>query len=458
MKRIITLFIVLTPMLALGQWNINGTHIYNSNTGNVGIGTTSPDYKLHIKDGNGGAQLKFQRGTGISTIAQDYNVNNLYIDAPAGLMLNNFGGNVGIGTASPSNRLHVWGTVGDSNTGVVRLDGGGANASLRIGLNTDYAWIQSHNSRPLHINELGNSTILNSQAGNVGIGTTSPNSKLEITDGPGGEQLRISRGGGTVRFVQEMGLDNLYLYNKDASKLYMFWKQDGNVGIGTNTPDAKLEVYGKSSTGMRLNGTSGDLEALSVFNTTATNLPSGNGAVIQFYNNANNYNNLAGASIKSVSSNNQYGWESDLHLRTTKNNSFSTQTILEAMVIKGGSGNVGIGTTNPNQKLTVNGTIYGKEVKVDLNVPGPDYVFEENYALPSLTETEAYIKANKHLPEVPSAKEMEANGINLSEMNMLLLKKVEELTLHLIELKKENIQMKEENKKQNEVIQSLLNK
>jgi hypothetical protein len=108
------------------------------------------------------------------------------------------------------------------------------------------------------------------------------------------------------------------------------------------------------------------------------------------------------------------------------------------------NGNVGIGTTNPNQKLTVNGTIYGKEVKVDLNVPGPDYVFEPTYNLPSLTEIETYIKANKHLPEVPSAKEMEANGINLSEMNMLLLKKVEELTLYLIEMKKENTVMRSE--------------
>jgi len=51
----------------------------------------------------------------------------------------------------------------------------------------------------------------------------------------------------------------------------------------------------------------------------------------------------------------------------------------------------------------------------------------------SLEETKAYIDANKHLPEVPSAKEMEKNGVQLGEMNLLLLKKVEELTLHLIE-------------------------
>jgi hypothetical protein len=94
---------------------------------------------------------------------------------------------------------------------------------------------------------------------------------------------------------------------------------------------------------------------------------------------------------------------------------------------------VGIGTTQTDAKLTVNGTVHTKEVKVDLNVPGPDYVFEKDYPLMSLEETKAYIDANKHLPEVPSAKEMEKNGVQLGEMNMLLLKKVEELTLYSIE-------------------------
>ncbi|MFV1883187.1 MAG: hypothetical protein ACMZ7B_01660 [Balneola sp.] len=106
------------------------------------------------------------------------------------------------------------------------------------------------------------------------------------------------------------------------------------------------------------------------------------------------------------------------------------------MVQYNSNGNVGIGTTNPDQKLTVKGKIHSEEVIVDLNVPGPDYVFEEDYDLTSLKELEAYIKANKHLPEIPSAKEMEANGIILGEMNMLLLKKIEELTLHAISQEK----------------------
>ena len=70
--------------------------------------------------------------------------------------------------------------------------------------------------------------------------------------------------------------------------------------------------------------------------------------------------------------------------------------------------------------------------------PWPDYVFEPEYNLLSLEETEAFIKKHQHLPELPSAKEIEANGVQLGEMNRLLLQKIEELTLHLIEQQKLN--------------------
>jgi len=115
-------------------------------------------------------------------------------------------------------------------------------------------------------------------------------------------------------------------------------------------------------------------------------------------------------------------------------------------------GKVGIGTTSPDQLLTVNGTIHSKEVKVDLAVPAPDYVFEKDYKLPSLDEIKTYIDRNKHLPDVPSAKEMEANGVQLGEMNMVLLKKIEELTLYMIDARKEIEDLKSENKKIKELI------
>jgi len=71
------------------------------------------------------------------------------------------------------------------------------------------------------------------------------------------------------------------------------------------------------------------------------------------------------------------------------------------------SGNVGIGTASPDAKLAVSGQVHAQEVKVSVAVPGPDYVFDKNYRLPTLEEIKTYIDQNKHLPEVPSAAEME---------------------------------------------------
>ena len=98
-------------------------------------------------------------------------------------------------------------------------------------------------------------------------------------------------------------------------------------------------------------------------------------------------------------------------------------------------GNIGIGIDNPTQKLQVAGTVYSTEVKVEIAAgQGPDYVFESDYELRTLKEIKEYITENKHLPEIPSAKKMEANGVKIGDMNMRLLKKIEELTLYQIEL------------------------
>ncbi len=105
---------------------------------------------------------------------------------------------------------------------------------------------------------------------------------------------------------------------------------------------------------------------------------------------------------------------------------------------------VGIGTTTPDAKLTVKGDIHAEEVRVDLNVPGPDYVFEEDYNLPSLSSIQNHIHKYKHLPGVPPAREMEEKGIEVGKMNMLLLEKVEELTLYILQQDQKITQLKEE--------------
>lgn len=97
-------------------------------------------------------------------------------------------------------------------------------------------------------------------------------------------------------------------------------------------------------------------------------------------------------------------------------------------------GNIGIGTNDPKSKLSVDGDIRTTEVTVISDVTVPDYVFEPDYILLTLEEVRDFVTTNKHLPEIPNAEQIEKDGIDLGEMNMLLLKKIEELTLYQIQL------------------------
>jgi hypothetical protein len=210
----------------------------------------------------------------------------------------------------------------------------------------------------------------------------------------------------------------------------------GYVGIGTTTPQSPLHIRNATDgedlySGIRFTGARSAAEAISP---------------------AEHYHRIAGFRrnglwISGSSSGSSFA-RSHILLKdegllfSTSDGTINPETNVKVFISN--AGNVGIGTTTPNQKLTVNGIIYGKQVKVDLSVPGPDYVFENEYKLPSLEEIKKFIDQNRHLPEVPSAKEMEANGINVGEMNMILLKKIEELTLYLLEQQKQlNDQQKE---------------
>ena len=121
-----------------------------------------------------------------------------------------------------------------------------------------------------------------------------------------------------------------------------------------------------------------------------------------------------------------------------------------------GNGTVGIGFSpstvegdyrNQGHKLAVNGTVICEGITVVTDVPDADYVFEDDYDLKALPEVEAFIKENRHLPDIPSAEEFKSQGYKVGEMDEMLLRKVEELTLYLIEQNKRIEKLEKENNK-----------
>jgi hypothetical protein len=142
-------------------------------------------------------------------------------------------------------------------------------------------------------------------------------------------------------------------------------------------------------------------------------------------------------------------------------NSFRIFTGNSVRFIISDTGNTGIGTNNPDEKLTVKGKIHAEEIRVDLQVPA-DYVFEKyytgessskpDYKILPLAEVEKYTKINNHLPDVPSALEIKEKGLQVGQMSNVLLQKVEELTLYIIEINKKIVLQEQ----QNEVLKQTL--
>jgi hypothetical protein len=174
---------------------------------------------------------------------------------------------------------------------------------------------------------------------------------------------------------------------------------DGNVGIGTTNPGAKLHIVGP--TFIESAGGAGNPYA---------------GLLI-----GEPHCSSAKELLFGYDTTNDYGWVQTVH----------QQVACTPLILNAGGGNVGIGTTNPTEKLSVKGRIRAQEVVVDNN-NWSDYVLANNYRLAPLSEVEQHIQQQGHLPGVPSAQEVAEKGVSVGDMQAVLLAKLEEVTLHLI--------------------------
>jgi len=354
-------------------------------------------------------------------------------------------GSVGIGTTSPTDLLHLEST--SAAGAVLKLTeanrGGSVGGAMSGTGNGGALSFYTHNdvgSTPLrmHIDHLGY----------VGIGTSAPLGQLELSEmNTTSDKLQLilhntAEGGfgSKIMFRSTNGLgvgitaaavvvdaqsnysvpaetDSFMAFHTTADEVLsekMRITAEGHVGIGTTTPNAMLHVQStgpdlrNASIYLNTAGTTGQFDPMLVFGHAAQthwvigiNTDSGPDALVIGRHAAGPPEHMGAAT---------------------------------AAIVLDSSGNVGIGQVSSGERLDVNGNIRasGNFISGGTTLMVPDYVFEPSYPLMSLEDLAAYVASEKHLPDILDAAEIAAHGVNLTEFQMHLLRKVEELTLYII--------------------------
>ncbi|MCD4746809.1 MAG: hypothetical protein K8R58_10975, partial [Bacteroidales bacterium] len=394
---------------------INGDMLVGSNSyflGNIGIGTGNPNYELDVTgDINFTGDLLYN-GNVFNPNYWQQNGNNIYYD----------NGNVGIGTDNPLSKLHVIGDVfllGPNSENQLQILGNEQIPERRgISISDDpngafnfYIHSWQSNAAFNFIDAQNNNNLMTiNENGNVGIGIY-PSAKFEVDGKIKTTELQITDGStntnGQILISDQYGIaswtdpselnDGDWYINESNGNIYTV---DNYVGIDNQNPITELDVCGDIVLGMP-----------------------GENFIIHS-------RKWIGDQLIIAPQNNNSGWDWSKSITLFDN------------------GKVGIGFSDLQYaiaKLTVDGDILAEEIKVRINAGGgSDFVFDDNYKLPDLDDIENYVKTHKHLPDIPSAEEMQENGLELGDMQIKLLQKIEELTLYVIELKKENMEMKKE--------------
>jgi len=285
----------------------------------------------------------------------------------------------------------------------------------------------------------GTSGIGSSSTANVGIGVSAPAEKLQINGSVRGNQsgaLRVSTGYGYM----DIGPKNTsFAHFYTDRPLYYFDKgiRVSSGSVGSYSGDLYLNTAGTTTLTLSTDGTSSFIGNVYI--------PFSKWYIIGVKGQTGDgYPRLA---FHHTGTHGYIDYKDNLHFRADDNWN-SALTLY-------GDGSVGVGfytTYNTGDyrtqgyKLAVNGGILCESVVVIQDVPNSDYVFDADYNLKELKDVEKFINDNKHLPDVPSAKEFQEKGSNMGKMDDLLLRKVEELTLYLIEQNKRLEILEAENK------------
>lgn len=290
-----------------------------------------------------------------------------------------------------------------------------------------------------------NIDVLNGVRINGNIPNSSHNGITYQSSGGGGAAIGFYREGS-----YETGLDFYTNAANVAGNIQnrMRIASNGYVGIGTLKPSSALQIGDMSN-----NNQSKQILIPGVYNFERLTLGQiGNGGAALEFVNHSNPNNAYGMRIMSNLDDGGQGLQFQYALNTTSYSALTYQTGMFMDL----HGQIGIGTVLPKEKLSVNGNIRAKEIKVETN-NWPDYVFGKNYKLVPLAEVGAFIDKHHHLPEVPTAQQVVNEGLNLGEMNKVLVKKVEELTLYLLEKDKHDRELQSQVDVLKKQVEALLN-
>jgi len=489
----------------LGVTNFSVMSLLNSNnSARMGIGTPAPATTLHIKDesvatfriqsimpqleGGGGSQksrgnygywdfksstnglgINFNNGANYLTLANntvsifdnitagsDGALSSTTLSAGGDIFKVHSNGKVGIGlTGTPGQKLEVAddvvfgrGKYADGATEFILIEAENSKWEIAVennNLNGFYIGKNQGDKNYLYIDDNRK----------IGIGTNTPSERLEVVGnvmankffGDGSELTGIKEGvwnentNGDATFEGDIQIGNSTTSSRDGvSEFLKISTPAGHwfTGVSTSTgdyfvgqgiaPDGTFHINKSNNVGV---GTTQPLNKLTVESDEdqirITDSGDGDYALVG--------NNLNVSYIKTFDVN---GTEPGASLYLNK---------LGGVGIDNETPHGVFATTGNNFVVRANGNVDCTELTVDIAGNFPDYVFAPEYKLPTLEEVETFIKANSHLPEVPSAAHVEANGLKLGEMNTILLKKVEELTLYTIEQEKEIEKLKEQQKR-----------
>ncbi|MBS1918295.1 MAG: hypothetical protein JST87_18660 [Bacteroidetes bacterium] len=446
MKRKIFIYVAL--FLFVSRF-VNAQNTFPS-SGNVGIGTTTPSIPLqvigHLAASNvsGGSLTGFVQNWADNALIWKYGNTNggLRFGSATDLAAGGFsekmritdGGYVGIGTNSPTNTLDVRGNI--YTNGTMQVDGGDLYISrtsqtfgyvLRPNV-TGYKALQFAVAGGGPLDAIYLNSALSYFTGKIGAGISTPVADIEAYN-------QLSSSPQSILFLHSASFStptnaqNSYFLKAqdDGSGATQFvLRGDGSIGIGTSTPATKIDMQTTSANdGLTMRYTSTGFirihpNSLSVG--SWNNLTQAGDAGIIYGGTA-----MGGGTFGFIIS----PWaNATTGMRIDQN------------------GNVGIATGNTQgYQLAVNGSAIFTKAVVKLYSNWPDYVFDPKYSLPSITEVEKYIQQNKHLPEIPSQADINEKGIDVGANQALLLKKIEELTLYIIDQNKEIEKLKGQNEK-----------